>query len=132
MDPATPLETRRRKTGPAAAETPAVARGAAVASLAAIELDRRGTAGRLVRLLWVPEVEEILVEQREVPSGKVTLRQADSARALEVFNHPEVFPAAHPAYAYTVAAGEIELEGSVGPSSGDDPEPPGDGASGNP
>ena len=78
-------------------------------TLKATELDRRGGAGQEVRLLWVPEVDELLVEQRELATGEVTLRSVGKADALEAFHHPETYPAAPPHYDYSVERGEIEL-----------------------
>jgi hypothetical protein len=78
-------------------------------TLTATELERRAGAGCEIRLLWIPEVDELLVEQRELANGEITLRRADRARALEVFHHPETFAAVETAYAYEVDRGEIEL-----------------------
>jgi hypothetical protein len=77
--------------------------------LTATELDRRAAAGTEIRLLWIPEVDELLVEQRELLSGDVTLRRAERGNALEVFHHPETYPVAGLAYVYEVDRGEIEL-----------------------
>ena len=78
-------------------------------TLKANELDRRRGAGSEVRLLWVPEVDELLVEQRELGSGEITLRRADKGSALEAFNHPETYPIVVPPYEYEVDRGAIEL-----------------------
>lgn len=78
-------------------------------SLRATELDRRASAGAEIRLLWIPEADELLVERRELATGEITLRRADRARALEVFHHPETFELYEPAYAYEVDRGEIAL-----------------------
>ena len=78
-------------------------------TLNATELDRRGGAGAEVRLLWIPAVDELLVEQRDIFTGEITLRRADKATALEVFNHPETYPLAVPPYDYEVDRGAIEL-----------------------
>jgi hypothetical protein len=75
----------------------------------ATELDRRGGAGTEIRLLWVQEADELLVEQRELATDAITVRRADSERALEVFHHPETFPAVELEYEYSVDRGEIEL-----------------------
>ena len=77
--------------------------------LQATELDRRASYGAEIRLLWIPEADELLVERRELASGEVTVRRADRARALEVFHHPETFPVAELAYVYAVDRGEIAL-----------------------
>jgi hypothetical protein len=81
----------------------------AIPTLSATELDRRGGAGAEVRLLWIPAVDELLVEQRDLFSGEITIRRADKASALEVFNHPETFPVVAPPYEYDVDRGAIEL-----------------------
>jgi hypothetical protein len=78
-------------------------------TLQATELDRRGGAGTEVRLLWIPEVDELLVEQLELATAEVVLRRADKASALEAFHHPETFPVATPTYDYEVERGAIEL-----------------------
>ena len=81
----------------------------AIPMLSATELDRRGGAGTEVRLLWIPAVDELLVEQRDIFSGEITIRRADKSTALEVFNHPETYPIVVPAYDYDVDRGAIEL-----------------------
>jgi hypothetical protein len=78
-------------------------------TLKATELDRRGGAGLEVRLLWIPEVDELLVETRELATGEVSVRVAPRARALDVFNHPETYPLVAPTYDYEVERGDIEL-----------------------
>jgi hypothetical protein len=77
--------------------------------LMATELDRRSGAGAEIRLLWVRDADELLVEQRELFTGEITLRRAERAQALEVFHHPETFPAVELDYEYEVDRGEIEL-----------------------
>ena len=77
--------------------------------LLATELDRRSGAGTEIRLLWVRDADELLVEQRELYTGEITLRRAERAQALEVFHHPETFPVAELPYDYDVDRGEIEL-----------------------
>ena len=77
--------------------------------LLATELDRRSGAGAEIRLLWVRDADELLVEQRELYTGEITLRRAERAQALEVFHHPETFPAVELPYDYDVDRGEIEL-----------------------
>ena len=77
--------------------------------LTATELDRRASAGTEIRLLWIPEADDLLVEQRELLTGEITLRRAQRGNALEVFHHPETYPVAELAYVYAVERGEIEL-----------------------
>jgi hypothetical protein len=77
----------------------------------AAELDRRLTAGGDVRLIWIPELDELLVEQRgrhgeQLP---VTRREAPKAHCYDVFHHPELYPKVRPAYGYAVGHGVIEL-----------------------
>jgi hypothetical protein len=78
-------------------------------TLKATELDRRAGAGTEVRLLWIPEVDELLVETRELATEEVAVRVAPRAQALDVFNHPETYPLVAPAYDYDVERGAIEL-----------------------
>jgi hypothetical protein len=77
--------------------------------LKATELDRRSGAGTEIRLLWIRDTDEVLVEQRELHTGEITLRRAERAHALEAFHHPETFAAVEPEYDYEVDRGEIEL-----------------------
>jgi hypothetical protein len=78
-------------------------------TLRATELDRRASAGAEIRLLWIPEADELLVERLELATGETSVRRADRARALEVFHHPETFAVIELAYDYEVDRGEIAL-----------------------
>ena len=77
-------------------------------TLDAVELERRAGAGQVVRLLWVPDRNEVLVEQVDLVAVESTLRLVPSARAREAFDHPWIFPLEAPPYAVRVVAGEIE------------------------
>lgn len=76
--------------------------------MSAVELDRRRGGGLRVRLIWVPDKREVFVEQLDVDTDKITLRQVPEGAGLEVFNHPENYNTIKLPYRYQVAAGEIE------------------------
>jgi hypothetical protein len=94
---------------PAEGESPVTTTPFPKQILQATELDRRSGAGTEIRLLWVRDADELVVEQRELESGEITLRRAARSHVLEVFHHPETFPAVELDYEYDVDSGEIEL-----------------------
>jgi hypothetical protein len=73
----------------------------------AVELDRRRSAGQQVRLLWVPERNEIYVEQRSLSDGRRTFRSCPPEKALDAFHHPELYPPVEEPPRFVVSRGEI-------------------------
>lgn len=74
----------------------------------ATELMRRTGGGLRVRLLYFPERKELLVEQLYQKNGEIVYRQTARDDGMEVFHHPEVYPAVNPEFSVKVTKGEIE------------------------
>ena len=79
-------------------------------SLEATELERREGGGERIRLLWIPEVNDLLVEILKIESGEISLRQVREGQAYKVFNHPYGHNEISPSYDYKVTAGEIAIQ----------------------
>jgi hypothetical protein len=81
----------------------------ATRTLSATEFERRVESGEQIRLLWIPEVNELLVEQLDLESKGIVLRAVPHGQGLDAFRNPDHYPPCRPDYLYQVTAGEIEI-----------------------
>lgn len=77
----------------------------------AFEFDRRVGGGTQVRLFWLPERDELIVEQRFIQTGDVTYRATPRDKGMDVFHHPECYPAIVPDF--ELVASSVEIDGEV-------------------
>jgi hypothetical protein len=59
--------------------------------MALLELAERRSDGLLVRLLWDPARNQIVLRYRDQQTGDAFVTDVPNARALHAFEHPNVF-----------------------------------------
>ena len=80
----------------------------APAAVDAYELERRYDDGERVRLLWLPELGQVITELLDLDSGEIEIYAVPEGRAAEAYAEPLRFAQLLPDYDYRVRGGEIE------------------------